>query len=116
MRGGIPRGNQLGSESVEQAGGEVGIDLVREVARERPEQRCHPSGGLLGEREQHRRLGLVVEKRDLLDATVRHPPEPTGVWPEEVVEVAELVGMHGRPLAEEARERVPVAELDDGHG
>jgi hypothetical protein len=24
--------------------------------------------------------------------------------------------MHGRPLAEEARERVSVAELDDGHG
>jgi hypothetical protein len=38
------------------------------------------------------------------------------VGPEEVVEVAELVGMNGRPFAEEARERVPVANLDDGHG
>ena len=116
MRSGSLRGNELGSESVEQAGGEVGVDRVRKVAGDRPEHRRHPSRGLLGEREQHRRVGLVVEKRDLLDATIRHPSEPTGVRPEEGVEVSELVGMNGRPFAEEARERVPVAELDDGHG
>ena len=35
--------------------------------------------------------------------------------PEEVVEVAELVGMNGRPAAEERRDLVAVAELDDRH-
>ena len=92
------------------------LDRGGKLTGERSEQRPHSSGGLLREREQHRRVGLVVEKCDLLDATIRHPSEPAGVGPEELVEVAELVGMHGRPLAEEAREQIPVAELDDGHG
>ncbi len=35
--------------------------------------------------------------------------------PEEIVEVAELVGVHGGSTAEEPRENVPVAKLDDGH-
>ena len=92
------------------------VDRGGKLTGERSEQRRHSSGGLLREREQHRRVGLVVEQRDLLDATIRHPSEPAGVRPEEVVEVAELVGMHGRSSAEEVRERIPVAELGDGHG
>jgi hypothetical protein len=71
---------------------------------------------LLCEREQHRRIGLAVEERNLLDPAVGLPPEPPRVGPEEVVEVAQLVGVDRRPFAKEAPERVPVAKLDDGHG
>ena len=91
------------------------VEAPREVGGDRPQEVDHPLPRLLRERQEHRRVGLVVQERELLEPPVRPPPQPAGVRPEEVVEIAELVGVHGRPPAAEARDGVAVAQLDDGH-
>ena len=65
--------------------------------------------------EQDGRLRLVVEQDELLEATVALPSELVRVRPEEVVEVAEGVGMDGGPAAAESGDYLPVPELDDAH-
>ena len=115
MRDGLGRRDDRRCERVDERGGEVCVEASREVGGDRPQEVDHPVLGLLRQRQQHGRVGLVVEERELLEPAVRLPSEPAGVRPEEVVEIAELVGVHRGPPAAEGRDGVAVAQLDDGH-
>jgi D-tyrosyl-tRNA(Tyr) deacylase len=93
----------------------VGVDAGGQLAVDRREKLLHPLGGGLRERDQHGRLGLVVEQHELLEPVGALPGEPARVGPEEVVEVAERVRVdRGAPTAEPGDD-VAVAKLDDTH-
>ena len=102
-------------EDVDQPRREVGVHARRQLRRDRAEEVAHRRVRRFREREEHGRVGLVVEKRDLCDPACVFPCEPPRVGPEEVVEIAERVRVRRGPSAEEACDDVSVRELDDTH-
>ena len=102
-------------EDVDQPRREVGVHARRQLRRDRAEEVAHRGVRRFREREEHGRVGLVVEERDLRDPACVVPREPPRVRPEEVVEVAERVRVRRGPSAEEACDDVSVRELDDTH-
>ena len=92
------------------------VERRRQPIRGRDEELRHRLLGLLRERQQHGRVRLVVDERDLGQPPVDGEPEPARVRPEEVVEVAERIRVHGGPASKEARDLLAVAGLDDVHG
>ena len=93
----------------------MGVDARRQLVVDSFEELRHPPRGGLGEREQHGRIGLVVEKHQLLQPVVALPREPARVRPEEVVQIAERVRVNGGTTTTEARDDIAVTQLDDTH-
>jgi hypothetical protein len=94
---------------------DVALEPLGQPAAQPLEQQRHRVDRLLGDRVEGRRVVLLVEECDLAQVLVLDEPEPASVGPEEVVEIAERVGVDAGTATAQRGDAVTVVQLDDAH-